>query len=250
MKSTNANSLLVAAAACVLLGALPAKALIVSLNPVADTFITAATQNGASPTSNYGSLGAMTVAGSASGNGGEYLALLMFDLSSALNQFNSQFGSGNWSISGATLQLNANFGTQGAQPNNLRFPPINGGLFAIDWFADDSWTETGVTYNNFSPGGTEGLGSYTYVPPGNDVPVVWMLGLEPSFVSDVSAGSSVSLRLSPGDATVSYLFNTRTYNTAANFPVLSVTAVPEPSSLALGALAGAGLWALRRFRAA
>lgn len=245
---TRRTLLSITLAAWIFAGSRSSDALVVGLNPAADTFITSATQNGASPSSNYGNLGAMTVAGSASGNGGEYLALLKFDLSSAVSQFNSEYGPGQWTLSTATLQLASNFGTQGAKPNNARFPVINGGAFSINWFSDDSWTESGVAHNNFTAGTVLTLGNFSYVPPGDNVPVVWTLNMAPDFISDMSAGGSVSLQLAPGDSTVSYLFNTRTYNTAANFPILSLTAIPEPTALALLACGAALLLAARQKR--
>lgn len=210
-------------------GAGSSLALTVALNPVADTFITDGTLNGVSSTSNFGTLGAISVAGRASGNGGEYLALLKFSMASAVAQFDAEYGVGNWGLSSATLRLAGNIATEGAVPNNARFPKIHGGPFSIFWFSGDSWTETGVTYDNFSAGSVEGLGSHTYVPPGDNIPVFWTLGVAPGFVADVLAGGDLSLKLSPGDDTVSYLFNSRSYNNPGNFPVLSLTAVPEPA---------------------
>lgn len=246
MKTAKAKSLASASVVWLLASMLRANALMVALNPSADTFITDGSLNGVSPTGNYGALGAISMAGSASGNGGQYIALLKFNLSSAVSRFDATYGAGQWSLSGATLQLAGNFATQGAVPNNARFPAINGGPFSIDWFSNDAWTETGVTYNSFTAGATQSLGNFSYVPPGNNVPVVWALDLAGHFVADVSGGGDVSMQLSPGNSTVSYLFNPRTYNTAANWPVLSVTAVPEPSTLALVIISGAALTVARR----
>lgn len=209
-------------------------------NPSADAFITNGTLNGVSPTTNYGGLGAISVAGANSENGGQYLALLKFDLAGVVAAFDAGYGPGNWTISSVTLRLAGNFATQGAVPNNARFPTINGGAFSMDWFADDSWTETGVTYANFLSGATSSLGGFTYVPPGNNVQVSWSLGLPAAFTGDIASGGNVSVMLAPGDSTVSYLFNSRSYNTAANFPLLTVTAFPEPSVVAM-VLGGAAL---------
>jgi hypothetical protein len=248
MKHRKPNSLLLAAVLLPVLAG-PAPALLVSLNPTADTFITDGNTNGVSPTNNFGTLGAISVAGSASGNGGEYLALLKFNLAPAVSQFDLAYGSGNWTLSSATLQLAANFGTQGAAPNNARFPVVNGGPFSILWFSDDTWTETGVTYSNFSAGTTASLGNFNYVPPGNNVPVVWNLELGQDFLADVTSGGDVSVQLAPGNSTVSYNFNSRTYNTSANWTVLAVTAVPEPSVVMLALVSLVLIAVLRRIRA-
>lgn len=230
MKTHTTSIILACATAFLLAAGVPrAGALIVSLPAAADTFITDGTLNGASSSANYGSLGSLVVAGGLSGNGGEYFTLFKFDLSSAVSQFDTAFGAGNWSITSVTLQLASNWGTQGAVPGNAVFPTVSGGPFSILWFSDDSWTETGVTYDNFSAGSTESLGSFSYVPPGNNIPVVWSLNLGTSFLADAGAGGDVSLQLAPGNDTVSYVFNSRTYNTPANHPVLAVTAVPEPA---------------------
>lgn len=250
MKNTPPAHILACAVISLLMAGPPrASAAIVSLNPSADTFITDGNLNGASSSSNYGGLGAIAMAGASSGNGGEYLALFKFDLSSAVSQFDVEYGLNNWSITSVTLQLASNFGTQGAIPNNAIFPKVNGGPFAILWFSNDAWTETGVTHDNFTAGTTEGLGSFTYVPPGNNIPVVWTLNLGVDFLADLDAGGDVSLQLTPGNETVSYVFNSRTYNTAANHPVLTVTAVPEPAVAALflpGAVVAILLVRLRR----
>ena len=250
MKNGRISHILCATALLVMAGAPRASAVIVSLNPSADTFITDGNLNGANSSSNYGSLGAIAMAGASSGNGGEYVALFKFDLSSAVTQFNAEYGLNNWSITSVTLQLASNFGTQGAVPNNAIFPAVNGGPFSISWFSNDAWTETGVTHDNFTAGTTEGLGLFTYVPPGNNIPVVWTLNLGQDFLADLSTGGDVSLQLAPGSSTVSYIFNSRSYNTAANHPVLAVTAVPEPSVvlLLLPGSAAAMLLARRRRR--
>jgi len=233
------------AAASLTLGAASAQ-VVWSGNPTADTFVTNGTLNGADANTNYGSLGAISVAGSASGNNGEYLALLKFDLAGAVAAFDTAYGAGNWTITSATLRLAGNFATQGAVPNNARFPAISSGMFEIDWFSDDSWTETGVTYNNFTAGTTASLGGFTYTPPGNNVQVTWSLGLVPALTSDIASAGAVSLRLAPTDTTLSYLFNSRSYNTAANYPLLSVTAVPEPSALLLAGIGSLILLTRRR----
>ena len=54
-----------------------------------------------------------------------------------------------------------------------------------------------------------------------------------------SAGNLVSFRLFAADGAVSYLFDSRSFGTAALRPVLSVVAMPEPGAfplLAVGAV--------------
>ncbi len=74
------------------------------------------------------------------------------------------------------------------------------------------------------------------MPPGNNVPVVWTLDLTSAFLVDAEAGGNLSFRFYATGDQVGYLFNARSF--AANRPLITVTAVPEPSS---GALLAGGL---------
>jgi hypothetical protein len=139
----------------------------------------------------------------------------------------------------------------GTSPN---FPAVRGGGFGISWLANDTWTEgtgtpgapktDGVTYADLASltGINDlSLGSFAFAPPGNNVQLTWTLPVSASgFSTDLAAGGDVSLLFAPGDTAVAYLFNSRTYGTTANWPLLSVSAVPEPSAAAL-LLAAAGL---------
>lgn len=185
------------------------------------------------------------VAGSASGNG-IFQTLLKFQLLGAKNQFDTQFGTGNWTITGISLRLAGNFATQGGTPNNLIFPTINAGAFGVSWLGNDLWTEgtgspssptvDGVTYNQLSlltGVGDESLGLFNYIPPGNNVSTTWVLSTPSGFLADIGSGGDASLLLFATDSSVSYLFNSRTYGTAGNRPLLTITAIPEPGTFAL-----------------
>lgn len=221
----------------------------VQMLPVEDAFVTNGTLNGASATANFGILGALMVAGDSSGNG-TFETLLKFNLSAAVSQFNTDYGIGNWSISAVSLRLASNVGVQDAQSNNLLFPAVNGGAYGIAWLQDDSWTETGITYNTLSGfvGVQENLGAQSYLPPGNNVQQTAVLALAGSMVADAASGGMVSLLLSPADNNVSFLMNSRSYNTAANRPLLTVTAsaIPEPATWLPCLLGAAVLGGLRR----
>ncbi|MGB8369129.1 MAG: PEP-CTERM sorting domain-containing protein [Limisphaerales bacterium] len=219
----------------------------------ADAFL-----SGASPTLNFGSAGTLAIAPASSAKG-EFDSVIMFNTASAVSQFNTTYGAGNWTITGLTLSLASNFGTQGAQPNNAIFNTINAGSFGIDWLANDSWVEgTGggngaangaVSFNSIpsllSPG-YDSLGTYTYTPPGNNVYANYSLSLDANLVSDAAAGGAVSLYFYAADNQVSYLFNSREF--ASNHPELTVTAapVPEPNAAALLAASLGGFLFSRR----
>jgi hypothetical protein len=244
-----------------------ASAATVTLTPMADAFVTAgsADPNAGSPNANYGAAGALQVSGSGSTEG-EMQSLLQFNLASAKASFDSTFGVGNWSVDSITLQLGTNFGTQGVQPNNPIFNRINGGIFKIDWLANDNWSEgsgnpgapttDGVTFSALASligAGDETLGAFTYTPVGNTnspsvPPASYALSLEAGFLADITGGNLVSLRAYAGDAGVSYLFNSRSFPTTANRPTLVIDAVPEPSaSVILGFAVLAGFVWRRRY---
>ena len=237
-------------------------------NTTADAFLasgSAANPLGSDLTSvNFGGAGTLAIA-PASATKGEYDSIIKFNLASAVSQFNTTYGAGNWRVSGLTLSLASNFGTQGAQPNNANFNTINAGSFGIDWLPYDGWTEgTGsgngtpgypnnsfVSFNSISTlfsAGDDSLGTFTYTPPGNNVYANYALPLDSSLVSDATAGGDVSLYFYAADNQVNYLFNSRSYT--SNHPELTLTAtlVPEPSMWAMAACGLSGLMMVRRWR--
>ncbi len=206
----------------------------------ADAFL-----SGASPTLNFGGAGTLAIA-PASSQKGEFDTVIMFNTASAVSQFNTTYGAGNWSITGLSLSLASNYGTQGAIPNNNLLNTVSGGSFGIDWLLNDSWVEgtgggngaaNGAVNFNSIPGllspGYDSLGTYVYTPPGNNVYANYSLSLDANLVSDAAAGGAVSLYLYAADSQVGYLFNSREF--ASNHPELTITAapIPEPATAAL-----------------
>jgi hypothetical protein len=206
-----------------------------TINPIADSFVAAS-----NPTNNYGGAGALAI--SAPGlSQGEFHTVMRFDLASTAAAFDSTFGAGNWQITNASLKLTFSTPTNGLFNNNAN------GQFAVNWMQDDSWiegtgqpsnpTQTGVTFATlpgFLAGGESALGSFAFA----GATTTNALSLSPSFKTDLQAGGQVSLHLLAADSAVSYLFNSRSFQTVSSRPELSITAdaIPEPSVMAFAAL--------------
>jgi hypothetical protein len=167
---------------------------------------------------------------------------MRFDLSSAKTNFDAAYGAGNWSITSVTLQLTA---TNPA--SNAIFNSNTAGLFNVSWMQNDSWAEgtgnpsnsgtgDGVTFNalgSFLSGADQSAGNFTFAG-GISGTASYSLSTGSGLLSDISAGSTASLRVSAADSSVSYLFNSRSIATVTSRPALIVTAIPEP--VQLGAL--------------
>ena len=226
-------------------------------NTVADAFLASGSPGnpvGTNLTSlNFGSAGTLAIAPAGSTKG-EFDSVIQFNTAAAVSQFNTTYGAGNWHITGVQLSLASNFGTQGAQPPNLIFNSINGGMFGIDWLANNSWVEgsgggmggpgypgnSSVSFNSIPSllsTGYDPLGTFQYTPLGNNVYENYQLNLDGNLVSSVAAGGAVSLYFYAADNQVSYLFNSKEFG--SNHPELTITAaaVPEPGTLALTAFA-------------
>ena len=204
------------------------------------------------PTSNFVVKKAMMIAGPTSSQNRTEQALVGFDASSIKTSFDAQYGSGNWTISSISLTLKSDTYTVGTQPGNTQFNKINSGSFALYWSSNDTWTESGVTWNNSASylTTTESLGTFNY--PGGSIAMTWSLSLTSGILNDIYNGNTLSIWGAPtAGSQVAYLFNTNDYvpsgGSAGDYaPVLSVKAVPEPTSAALlllGLLPGA--WVLR-----
>ena len=70
---------------------------------------------------NFGGAGTLVVA-PASSVKGEFQSVIKFNLANAVALFNTNYGAGNWNITGISLELTSNYGTGGVQPNNAIFP--------------------------------------------------------------------------------------------------------------------------------
>jgi hypothetical protein len=236
------------AAACGILCALPfaakADTSFTLTNTTQDAFLCANL-----PSTNFGSAGTLAIASVSSPKGG-FDSVLMFNTASAVSQFNTTYGAGNWTITGFTLSLASNFGTNGAKPNNGNLNIVKGGNFGIDWLANNSWVEgtgggngtQGYPFNsmvsfdsisNLFSGGYDSLGTNTYTPPGNNVYANYSLPLDANLVAGAAAGGNVSLYFYAADNQVSYLFNSREFGSDMPELTLTAAAVPEPATAAL-----------------
>jgi hypothetical protein len=193
-------------------------------------------------TSNYGGAGALEVSGSASANG-TFESVLTFAMSTAKSSFDTQFGAGNWSVTGITLKL-----TSGSL-NNPIFNAQSSGTIAAVWMQNNSWIEgtgtpasptssgiTAATLPSFLGAGDQSLGSFFFdssLSGTSGVSATYALTTSSGILNDIVVGNITSIELAPADANVSYLVNSRTFGNTNFRPVLSITAVPEPTTISL-----------------
>ena len=113
---------------------------------------------------------------------------------------------------------------------------------------NDSWTEgsgtpaipgsSGITYstlNSFLSGADEAVGTFSFNGATSGA-FTYNLALTPSFSADVLNGNTTSFRMFAADNLISYLSDSRSFTTTSARPVLTLTAVPEPSAFGLAAL--------------
>jgi len=237
---------------CLLAAALPvslsAAPTTISQVVSADTYVSSG-----QPTSNFGTMGAMEIAVPTSSQNRTEESLIRFNTSAIESAFNTDYGAGDWTITSITLTLFSNFSTAGQQPGNNSFNQIAAGGFELDWLSNDSWSETGITWNTLStvlPGtgdnALDSLGDF-YWPATGSSSANWTLSLDPNLVNDITAGSLATIFGQPTTgSTVGYLFNTLNNSPAYLNVTADVTAAPEPSAAAMFACGLGGLVAVRR----
>jgi hypothetical protein len=238
-------------AACALWFSPSSRAGTFGLNPTGDAFVTTGSGNSL-VNSNYGGAGALGVAAPGLAQG-EFQSVMLFNLAGAMSSFNSQFGAGQWTVQSVTLRVNA------TPANNAIFNALNAGQFGISLMQNNSWTEgsgtpaapgaTGVTFSSLQPlingAVDQNLGTFSYSGASSGANT-YTLNLTSSLVADILAGGAASFRFYAADSGISYLFNSRS-GPAANMPLLTITAAPEPGVAALSATALALFSAARFF---
>jgi len=224
----------------------------VTLNPTMTAPVTTGPTGNLSA-NNYGAAGALAI--SAPGlSKGTFESVLEFNLSSAASTFNSLYGTGLWTVQSVTIQLNAT-------PNNNTafFNTTAAGQFNISLMQNNSWTvgsgtpaspsDTGINYNTLQStyinnATDQALGTFSF--GGNTTGMnTYSLTLSSSMIADLMSGSDLSLRMYANDSVVSYLFNSESFSTSADRPLLTIVAVPEPTTLTAFALGAVLLGSLK-----
>jgi len=184
---------------------------------------------------------------------GEFQSVIKFGLLGVRDSFDAQFGAGGWSLQSVSLQLSS------SPHSNPVYNDIAPGLFGVSLMQNNSWVEgtgnasnpaaNGISYTTLQStfinnAADRGLGTFTF-PGGTSGLNSYALDLAPDLTADILGGSDASLRLFAADSSVSYLFSSRAQ--ASGQPQLTITAVPEPGTLAVLTLAsGLLLWRVRR----
>ena len=230
------NQTLLSALVCLLVlpPTLTAQPATFSQRVAADTFVSSGL-----PDANFGTLGAMEIASPTTAQPRTEMTLLGFDTSAMQASFNTQYGAGNWTVTGVTLRLFSNVALAGQQPGNGIFNRIAAGGFEFDLLGNNNWNESSITWNTLPailPGGNNAntltpLGSFNWDATGA-TSSSWTLTAAQPLVDEINAGSEVTVLGQPTTgSTVGYLFNTLTLN--PGFLDVTVEPAPEPSTLAL-----------------
>ncbi len=199
------------------------------------------------PTANYGGTGALSVSGSSATNtatgatNGIADTFIRFNTFSMTTNFNSLFGTNNWVVSGAKLQV-----TEVGTPNNGIFDQGKGG-FEIRWVANTNWTEgTGMPNTPTTDGivwtnepalltNTASLGFFTNAAA--NATLLFTFALPAPFIGRLQSGNDVGIFLMATDAKTGMTFNSKSFGTVTARPLLEISAAPRPGIISVN-LAG------------
>src|SRR5262249_50899311 len=162
--------------------------------PIADAFVATGPTNNLS-NNNYGGGGALAVAAPGLTNG-EFQSVLRFDLSGARNSLDAQYGTGQWSVDGISLQLTS------SPHNNAIYNDVAAGRFGVSLMQNNSWVEgTGNASNPANNGITYNTLQSTFINTALDQPLGTF-----SFNGGTSGSNVYSLTLSSRFASASLFF--------------------------------------------
>ena len=220
-------------------------AVFVTNTPDKDAFV-----RSLAPASNYGGAGALSISGTnATVNNptnGAFDSFISFNTAAVVTRFNAAFGTGNWVVTSATLNI-----TRNLNPGNPVFN-YGTGSFAIRWIANDTWIEgtgtpmvpttNGITYGEepayLNPGTDVSLGIFSFTGGTN---MSFPLGLPASFVASIQAGAEVGLFMTAIDTNVGFVFYSRQFaGNPSVLPSLVVSATAQPGISAIS-LSGTNL---------
>jgi len=198
---------------------------VVQTTTIADTFVR---QN--SPDENFGTKGALSVAGSAAGNmSGELVgpadAFLQFNLASEVASLDAEFGPQNWAIRDIWLQF-----VEQTTPGNPRFGQGRG-RFEIRWIAADEWSETELTWNtkgnHLNSDIDISVGTFANLYHGDAYfPIQrFTLTLSEALVNDIRSGDDVSFYLTALDPFIGFTFNAKDITGTHPLPYLEIVAI-------------------------
>ncbi len=189
----------------------------VSMNPIADAFVTTGASNNLRD-NNYGATGILGTAASGKPQG-EFQSVLKFDLAAARTTFDSQFGAGQWTIQSLTLQLTA------APSNNAILNTPSAGQFNISWMQNDSWVEgTGTPSAPTTDGITFNTLQSTFIGPGDEAVGTF------SFDGSTSGAKTYSLTLTSGLTADALAGNVISFRTSAADSMSAICSTPEISA--------------------
>jgi hypothetical protein len=157
---------------------------VVSLTPVADTYV-----NFGAKTTNYGTSSSLIVDGDPLQQ-----ALLRFTLPAAPYGLH---------LTGATLTVRSTSSTSATSVDTVSVK-----------FADDTWTESTVTYNDRPAVGAESLGTF---PAFAAISTSYAASLDPALLAGRSGATTLALTMTGGD---SALFYSKEYGSASARPTL------------------------------
>jgi hypothetical protein len=223
-----------------ILGILIASACVLSVHaqyfsdaPDADAFVSAGT-----PTLNYGADITLSVSGPNATNGlgvmnGPSDTFIRFNAAALIGSFNSRYGSNNWVVTHAALQLTE----QGAPTNTILNRGV--GTFQVRWVANTNWTEgtgtlaapttDGISFSSeaglLNSNTDEVLGTFTN--SGANQALFFYLTTPPGFVNAVKAGAEVDLYLTAASPNIGFTFDSREFGVNTDWPFLVIAAIPQ-----------------------